>query len=100
MNALDALGAFSSENENVKAGLLLGVGVVNCQVKDSFEVALNMCSEGLGEDSPLIIRVSSILGLGIAYAGTANSDVGDVLKPIFEQPGAAMEVVALAGLGG
>lgn len=98
VNALDALGAFSSENENVKAGLLLGVGIVNCQVKDTFEVALNMCSEGLGEESPLIIRVSSILGLGLAYAGTSNNDVGDLLKPLFEQANVPMEVVALAGL--
>lgn len=98
MNALDTLGTFSSENENVKAGLLLGVGVVNCQVKDTFEVALNMCSEGVGEDSPLIIRVSSILGLGLAYAGTANAEVGAILKPILEQQGAAMEVIGLAGL--
>lgn len=95
----NVLDAFSyTDNENVKAGLLLGVGVANAQVKNAFETALGMCSEGLGQESPLIVRVASLLGLGLAYAGTGNTDVSDVLRPIFEQPGAPMELVALAGL--
>lgn len=64
---------------------MLGVGVTNAQVKNAFETALGMCSEGLGKDRPLIVRVASVLGLGLAYAGTANADVGDILKPIFEE---------------
>jgi hypothetical protein len=37
---------FSSAHQYVKAGLLLGVGVANAQVKNAFETALGMCSEG------------------------------------------------------
>ncbi len=81
----NVLDAFSyTDNENVKAGLLLGVGVANAQVKNAFETALGMCSEGLTQTrqgkklmffffdifhlyfSPLIVRIASTLGLGIA----------------------------------
>ena len=42
--------------------------------------------------------MASALGLGIAYAGTANADVADILKPIFEEANVSMELVALAGI--
>jgi hypothetical protein len=46
------------------------------------------------------VRIGALLGLGVAYAGSARDDVKDLFTPFIvdTSPTADMEVVALAGL--
>jgi 26S proteasome regulatory subunit N1 len=44
------------------------------------------------------MRTGAVLGLGIAYAGSARKDINDLLTPILEDSGASFELVAHAGL--
>lgn len=83
--------------EYVKAGMLLAVGVVSSTVRHEVDPALALLSERVTEDSAPI-RHGSISGLGIAYAGTSNEQVKDVLVPVLLDAEAAGDTAALAAL--
>lgn len=83
--------------EYVKAGMLLAVGVVSSTVRHDVDPALALLSERVTEDSAPI-RHGSISGLGIAYAGTSNEQVKDVLVPVLLDAEAAGDTAALAAL--
>ncbi|GAB0498513.1 hypothetical protein MMPV_009858 [Pyropia vietnamensis] len=83
--------------EYVKAGMLLAVGVVSSTVRHDVDPALALLSERVTEESAPI-RHGSISGLGIAYAGTSNEQVKDVLVPVLLDAEAAGDTAALAAL--
>ena len=47
---------------------------------------------------PQILRVGSILGLGLAYAGSNRSDVLKVLLPVLTDDKSSMEVVGVTAI--
>jgi 26S proteasome regulatory subunit N1 len=86
-----------ANEDYIKAGALLAVGVVNAGVKNDCDPALALLSDYLDKPSPMM-RVGAILGLGLAYAGSARADLQDLLMPKLEDSSASIEVVATAGL--
>ncbi|KAG0274238.1 proteasome regulatory particle base subunit [Linnemannia exigua] len=58
-----------SEDENIKAGALLAVGIVNSGVRNLADPALAVLSEHLEDSKSVANRVAAIQGLGLAYAG-------------------------------
>eukprot|EP01091_Cochliopodium_minus_P015174 TRINITY_DN5319_c0_g1_i1.p1 TRINITY_DN5319_c0_g1~~TRINITY_DN5319_c0_g1_i1.p1 ORF type:complete len:870 (-),score=290.39 TRINITY_DN5319_c0_g1_i1:73-2682(-) len=95
----DALNPFSyTDNNFVKAGMLLGVGIVNNKIRDPYERAMGLLTENIGKENADIIRIASIYGLGIAYAGTGNKDVTDLLLPILEENDSNMSIISFAAL--
>ena len=95
----DALTPFSySENNFVKAGMLLGVGIVGSKVRDPYERALGLLTEHVGPENAEVLRISAIFGLGLAYAGTQSPDVTELLLPVLEESSANMSVVSFAAL--
>ncbi|KVH88226.1 26S proteasome regulatory complex, non-ATPase subcomplex, Rpn1 subunit [Cynara cardunculus var. scolymus] len=97
---------FHSNDNHVIAGALLGVGVVNCGIKNDCDPALALLADYLDkEDSS--IRIGAITGLGLAYAGTQNEQVGisfplhcirDKLTPILGDPKAPLDVIAFTAI--
>mmetsp|Transcript_9187 Transcript_9187/g.21906 ORF Transcript_9187/g.21906 Transcript_9187/m.21906 type:complete len:931 (-) Transcript_9187:26-2818(-) len=89
-----------SNEEYVKAGAALAVGVLSSGVRNDADPALALLSEHVEGDSH-IMKCSACTGLGIAYAGTGREDVMEMLVPVVESSGGGttkfMEV-ALAGL--
>ncbi|KAL3945265.1 MAG: hypothetical protein SGBAC_000676 [Bacillariaceae sp.] len=89
-----------SNEEYVKAGAALAVGVLSSGVRNDADPALALLSEHVEGDSH-IMKCSACTGLGIAYAGTGREDVMEMLVPIVESSGGGatnfMEV-SLAGL--
>ncbi|CAL5337215.1 unnamed protein product [Camellia sinensis] len=57
---------FHSNDNHVIAGALLGVGIVNCGIKNNYDPVNK-------EDSS--VRVGAIMGLGLAYAGAQNEQI-------------------------
>jgi len=51
----------------------------------------------LDKPSP-IMRIGAILGLGLAYSGSARQDLQDYILPIAEDSSVSMEVVSIASL--
>lgn len=72
---------FHHPDNNIKAGACLGAGLLSCGVRNEADSALAILSEYLDNTSHLV-RLSAIMGLGIAYSGTRKDDLMDLLIPI------------------
>jgi 26S proteasome regulatory subunit N1 len=84
-----------SSDENVKAGALMAQGIINCGVSNNYSIdLLGPFVEGESRN----LRIGAILGLGIAYAGTASKDLKEKLLEIVEDTDESIEIVSFASL--
>ncbi|KAJ3113056.1 proteasome regulatory particle base subunit [Phlyctochytrium bullatum] len=87
-----------SNDDYVKAGGILAIGLVTSGIKnEESDPAIALISEYI-ENKNAILRVSAIIGLGIAYAGSAREDVMELLLPLVSDLGLSMELSSLAAL--
>jgi len=86
-----------SREEFVKAGALLGIGILHSGVKNESDPAFAVLSEELNHSNPQI-QIGAILGLGIAYAGSGNEMLLEPILGVFNDPNATTEVVGIAAL--
>lgn len=84
-----------SQEEYIKAGTLLGLGLVTSGVRSEFDPTLNLLMPSLTPENTLATRVGAALGLGLAYAGSNREDVKEILK----QPFDTIEDVSMELLG-
>ena len=95
-NGLSKIDRFMyTSDPHITAGACLAVGVVSSSVRHEMDPALALLSDKLSADQPEV-RERAVLGLGLAYAGTAREEVADLLGPIAADPGATPEVASLA----
>lgn len=88
---------FHSTDNHVIAGALLGVGIVNCGIRNDCDPALALLSDYVGrEDS--CIRIGAIMGLGIAYAGTQNDQIRHNLSTILNEAKSPLDVIAFSAI--
>uniref|UniRef100_A0A5B6YM08 26S proteasome non-ATPase regulatory subunit 2 homolog n=1 Tax=Davidia involucrata TaxID=16924 RepID=A0A5B6YM08_DAVIN len=88
---------FHSNDNHVIAGALLGVGIVNCGIKNDCDPALALLADYIDrEDST--IRIGAIMGLGIAYAGAQNEQIRSKLTPILGDAKAPLDVIAFTAI--
>lgn len=87
---------YSSEDE-VKAGALLGTGLVSANVSDEFDAALALLQDYVNDPKKLF-QTSAINGLGIAFSGTSNEEVLSLLLPLVSDLDVSIEVSSLAAL--
>ena len=85
------------DNDYIKAGVYLAYGVVCSTVRPENEPALALLQDVVLHKKPLF-RVGANMGLGLAYAGTANEVVGDLLLPVLEDEKSTMEVIGVTAL--
>lgn len=95
LQALDKY-TYSSEDE-VKAGALLGTGLVLANVHDEVDAALALLQEYVN-DPKKVLQTSAINGLGIAFAGSSNDEVLQLLLPLVSDLDVPIEVSSLAAL--
>lgn len=88
-----------SEQTEVKAGALLGMGVLSSGVHDEVEPALLILQDYISTDSAQDARLTTaaITGIGIAFAGSRNKQVLELLTPLITEP-TSMEIQSLAAL--
>jgi len=89
-----------SNEEYVKAGAALAVGILTSGVRNDADPALALLSEHVEGDSH-VMKIAACTGLGIAYAGTGREDVMELLVPVVENSEGGSNTfmeVALAGL--
>ncbi|KAF2396497.1 26S proteasome regulatory subunit rpn-1 [Trichodelitschia bisporula] len=97
---LDKIDPFTYADEDaVKCGALLATGILSSGVRNDAEPALALLgdAEKLHEGSPNQ-RVASIMGLGLAYAGSARDEVLEILLPVVMDKSQEMRVSAMAAL--
>ncbi|KAH9822590.1 armadillo-type protein [Melampsora americana] len=83
--------------DHIRAGALLANGLLHSGVRTEMDVALALLADHI--ESPIIsIRVSAIIGIGIAYAGTHREDILSFLLPHVEDIAISIEISAIAAL--
>ncbi|CAI9759372.1 unnamed protein product [Fraxinus pennsylvanica] len=88
---------FHSTDTHVVAGALLGVGIVNCGIKNDCDPALALLADYIDkEDSS--IRIGAIMGLGLAYAGSQNEQIRSKLTPILGDAKSSLDVIAFTAI--
>lgn len=90
---------YSSE-DHIKAGALLACGIVNTGVRNEVDPALALLSDYVLHTNSTM-RIGSILGLGLAYAGSNRAAVIDLITPVFsaeKRSGTTNEVLGIAAL--
>ncbi|KAK4577644.1 hypothetical protein RGQ29_027952 [Quercus rubra] len=88
---------FHASDSHVNAGALLGVGIVNCGIKNDCDPALALLGEYIDKEDPFI-RIGAIMGLGIAYAGAQNEQLRSKLAPILNDTKAPLDVIAFTAI--
>lgn len=86
-----------SAEDYIKAGALLACGIVNCGVRNECDPALALLSDYVTHNSNTM-KIGSILGLGLAYAGTNRDDIIELLNKVILDSNSGIEVMGLACL--
>ena len=88
-----------ADDNNIKAGALLALGILNSGVRNETEPAMALLSsdENIGA-SNVQVRMASIMGLGLSCAGTDSEDLLELLLPIVEDTSLEMQLSAMAAL--
>lgn len=97
-DGLQALNKYTESNDDdIKAGALLGTGIVSANINDEAEAAFALLQEYV-TDPKKLLQTSAITGLGIAFAGSANEEVLALLLPLVSDTDVPLEVSCLASL--
>ncbi|XP_022694054.1 26S proteasome non-ATPase regulatory subunit 2-like, partial [Varroa jacobsoni] len=97
-NGLSHIDKYLYSNEDyIKAGAVLACGIVNCGVRNDCDPAMALLSDYVLNES-VLMRIGSILGLGLAYAGSDNANVITHILPVFSDPHTTPEVLGIAAL--
>ncbi|KMQ97312.1 26s proteasome non-atpase regulatory subunit 2-like protein [Lasius niger] len=68
-----------TNEDHIKSGALLAIGLVNCGIHNECDPALALLSEYVSSSSQTL-RIGAVLGLGLAYAGSRRKDVTGLLS--------------------
>lgn len=61
-----------TNEDYIKSGALLALGIVNCRVKNECDPALALLGDYVGCGNE-VLQIGAILGIGLAYAGKIYS---------------------------
>eukprot|EP00124_Ichthyophonus_hoferi_P001063 Ihof_evm3s49 gene=Ihof_evmTU3s49 len=86
-----------SNEDYIKAGALLACGVVNSAIRNECDPALALLSDYVLHNSN-IMRVGAIIGLGIAYAGSAREDIIELLTTVLTDSKSNVEVLGVTAV--
>ena len=86
-----------SMEQQVVAGGLLAVGLINVNVRNDCDPAYGLLYESVNKENSSV-RIGAIMGLGLAYAGCQKEEVQELLVPVITDDEAPMDVVAFAAL--
>ncbi|XP_043489338.1 26S proteasome non-ATPase regulatory subunit 2-like [Polistes fuscatus] len=87
-----------TNDDYIKSGALLAIGLVNCGVKNECDPALALLSDYVLSDN-LTLRIGAILGLSLAYAGSQRPVLGELFISALNDKRSTMEIVGLSAIG-
>lgn len=62
----------------IKSGALLAIGLVNCGIRNECDPALALLNDYVLNENQTV-RIGAVLGLGLAYSGSQRSDVSELM---------------------
>src|SRR6266536_2166692 len=85
--------------DQIQAGAMLAIGIINSGVRIDSDPALALLGDEdkLNHKSPMV-KVSAIMGLGLAYAGSNREQLLELLLPIVGDTSLDMQISAMAAL--
>ena len=97
---LDKIDKFSyATEEPVKAGAMLAYGILNSGVRIENDPVFALLAEHDNlYNKSVPVRMASIMGLGLSYAGTNSGPLLEVLLPIVEDSRLEMQLSAMAAV--
>ncbi|CAL5391543.1 unnamed protein product [Camellia sinensis] len=88
---------FHSDDKNVIAGALLGVGILTCGVEHECDPALRLLADYVDkEDSS--IKIGAIMGLGLAYAGAQCPQIRSKFSRVLEDKKMPLDVIVFTAI--
>jgi 26S proteasome regulatory subunit N1 len=88
-----------ASEDYIKAGALMGIGIVSAGVRTDCDPVFALIDEELNKPNvPDIMKTGGIVGVAIAYAGTNEETVQELLLPMIEDSEAPIDIVSLAAL--
>jgi 26S proteasome regulatory subunit N1 len=83
----------------IKAGALLAIGIVNSGVRNDGDPALSLLGDTDNlHNKSVQVRMASIMGLGLSYAGSSREELLSYLLPIVEDSSLEMQLSAMAAV--
>ena len=97
---LDKIDKFTyAEQDQIKAGALLAIGILNSGVRIDSDPAMALLSDSDNLESKSVpMRMASIMGLGLSYAGSNKEELLELLLPIVEDSSLDMQLSAMAAV--
>jgi 26S proteasome regulatory subunit N1 len=86
-----------SADEYIKAGALMAYGILHSGVRTEMDAALALLTEHV-ESKSTPLKISAIVGIGIAYAGSCREDIVQLLLQHVADETTPMEVASMAAL--
>ena len=68
--------------DNIMAGSYLALGILNSGIKNDADAAFAILSDKLESATKQSHKIGILMGLSIAYAGSARTDLLDIISPI------------------
>jgi len=97
-NGLSAIDKYQhATDNNLKAGALLAFGLCAAGIRNECDPAWALLGEKL-EDENEQLRLSAIVGLGMAYAGACREDLLENLTPMIVDTACSIECSAMAAV--
>lgn len=96
---LDTIDTYTyAQEEQIKAGAALATGIISSGVRSDSDPAFALLSDNLDPSKSKQVRVSSLMGLGLAYAGSNREDILELLLPFVTDTSLDMQLSAMAAL--
>jgi 26S proteasome regulatory subunit N1 len=98
-NGLDKIDRFEHvKDKEVDAGMKFGFGIMNSGVRSDSagDPTFGLLTDF--EDKRVNVKVASIMGLGLAYAGSNREDLLEILLPLVTDTSLDMQISAMAAL--
>ncbi|KAI9721914.1 MAG: proteasome regulatory particle base subunit [Candelaria pacifica] len=97
---LDKIDKFTyAQEDHIKAGAMLAIGIINSGVRIDSDPAMALLSDAENLESKSVpIRMASIMGLGLSYAGSNKEELLELLLPIVSDTSLDMKLSSMAAL--
>lgn len=84
--------------EHIQAGSYIALGIVNSGIKNEADAAYAILSDKLESATTEKHKIGILMGLSLAYAGSARADLLELISPIIVDSDNSIELQAMASL--
>jgi 26S proteasome regulatory subunit N1 len=84
--------------DNIQAGSYLALGILNSGIKNDADAAYAILADKLESATKQSHKIGILMGLSLAYAGSARADLLEVISPIIVDSDNSIELQAIASL--